>query len=291
MNFYQKLKNIVYGKNINDKLIPINIHEYLFTLKNNDTRPQFVIPSMPVRNFNNLHQKNVKFPKVTSLIKDENKAIALHFFANHELLAIEIMATCLLLFPDTTEYISFKKGIIQTLSDEQKHFNLYVTQMNQYGMEFGDIKYNFYFWNFINEFKTPSEYSAIMSMTLEAANLDFAQYYKNQFESIDDFKISSILNTVLVDEISHVHLGVNYLHRKAKEIKKDLWSYYQEFLPFPLTPAKSKGTKFFSDLRLKSGLKNDFIYNLENYHGEFNIAIRKGWSNNNNESKRKNIKS
>ena len=56
----------------------------------------------------------------------------LHFFANHELLALELMAVALLRFPDAPH--SFRRGIIETMKEEQKHLNLYIESMNRLGV-------------------------------------------------------------------------------------------------------------------------------------------------------------
>ena len=51
----------------------------------------------------------------------------LHFFANHELLATELMALVLLKFPDAPA--AFRKGVLETLKDEQEHTRLYIERM------------------------------------------------------------------------------------------------------------------------------------------------------------------
>ena len=65
----------------------------------------------------------IKFPKPRSLHVPERRATALHFFANHELLAIEMMAAAILCLPTRNEMdLKAKKGLIATIADEQKHF-------------------------------------------------------------------------------------------------------------------------------------------------------------------------
>ena len=56
------------------------------------------------------------FPGIRHLEQDRERGRLLHFFANHELLATELMALVLLRFPDAPA--AFRKGVLQTLKDE-----------------------------------------------------------------------------------------------------------------------------------------------------------------------------
>lgn len=216
-----------------------------------------------------------RFPKGHFHLK-EKKALALHSFANHELLAVEMMAAALVIYPHhTPELIRFKKGVLSALRDEQKHFKLYVQQLNQLGYEFGDFKLNNFFWKQMKNLKTPSQYLATMSLTFEAANLDFAFEYKKIFEQLEDFETAKILNTVLEDEISHVGLGVHFLNKWRED--KSLVDYYQSLLPWPMTPARSKGKHFQPDLRSRAHFNDDFIKWLSDYQDDFNVTNRREW--------------
>src|SRR5690606_10733820 len=167
------------------------------------------LPSLPGRRgVLQFSEQKMKFPKSQRLNENEKKAMALHSFANHELLAIEMMAAAILVSPHKTDDdIKIKKGIFTALKDEQKHFKLYVNRLNELGFEFGDFPLNDFFWRQMPSIKSMGEYFAVMALTFEAANLDFAQYYKNVFLSFDDHKTAKILDIVLEDEISHVALG------------------------------------------------------------------------------------
>ena len=134
--------------------------------------------------------------------------MALHSFANHELLAIEMMAAALLIYPhEKEEQKRFKRGVLSALKDEQKHLGLYIARLNELGYEFGDFPLNDFFWRQMDKLKTPSQYAAVMALTFESANLDFAQFYAKIFRSFDDEKTASILDVVLKDELSHVGPG------------------------------------------------------------------------------------
>ena len=67
------------------------------------------------------------FPGVHRLEKEQERGRLLHFFANHELLATELMALALLRFPNAPA--AFRRGLLQTLRDEQAHTRLYMERM------------------------------------------------------------------------------------------------------------------------------------------------------------------
>src|SRR2546422_5443255 len=67
------------------------------------------------------------FPGVHRLENARERGRLLHFFANHELLATELMALVLLRFPDAPA--AFRRGVLQTLKDEQEHTLMYIRRM------------------------------------------------------------------------------------------------------------------------------------------------------------------
>src|SRR5262249_16518514 len=149
----------------------------------------------------------------------------------------------ILIYPHETEdHIRFKKGILTALKDEQKHLQLYIGRMNELGYEFGDFPLNDFFWRQMEKLKTPEQYSAVMALTLEAANLDFAQHYSKLFREMGDEKTANILDIVLEDEITHVAFGAHWMKRWKGD--RSLWDYFRECLPWPMTPARAKGIGF-----------------------------------------------
>src|SRR5882757_987758 len=76
------------------------------------------------------------FPGVHRLEREQERGRLLHFFANHELLATELMALALLRFPDAPA--AFRRGLLQTLKDEQAHTRLYMERMRECGIQFGE---------------------------------------------------------------------------------------------------------------------------------------------------------
>ncbi|EPZ51704.1 PF04305 family protein [Bacteriovorax sp. BAL6_X] len=221
--------------------------------------------------------EQLKFPKRGSFHLDEKKATALHFFANHELLAIEMMATALMYIPieDKSQYKRIASGLLQTIDDEIKHFNLYRKRMNDFGIDFGDLPVNDFFWRQMQKITSFEEYFAVMALTFEAANLDFAKFYRDIFQGVDDKKSAAILNVVYEDEISHVGFGVHWLNKWRNQ--SDLWEFYVQSLPDLLSPARAKGMIFDREGRVRTGMDDDFISRIENFKDEFIVTNRKEW--------------
>ncbi len=254
-------QQILLGEFLEDKLIDVNFEWSPYE--------SFALPFYPGRSgpIKFSHEKH-KFPKASRLGEPDKKAMAIHSFANHELLAIEMMAAALLIYPhETEEDIRFKRGIVTTIKDEQKHLTLYIKRLNELGYAFGDFALNDFFWRQMEKLETASQYTALMALTFEAANLDFAQYYSKIFKSLGDNETAAVLDLVLEDEISHVAFGAHWLKRWKQD--KTLWDYYRESLPYPLTPARGRGIEFDVELHRRAMSEDDFIKQLESYDDDY----------------------
>ena len=262
-------QEILSGENLENKLVNIDKIEFdnvnIWDTCNRPKRSQKY----------KFSTKNAKFPK-GHLFESEKKAMAIHSFANHELLAVEMMACALSIYPHhTPELKKFKYGVLSSLKDEQKHFRMYQKRLNELGFEFGDFEINDFFWKQMPNLKTPSQYLATMALTFEAANLDFAFYFENEFRNVEDHETADVLNEVLKDEISHVGFGVHFLDKWRED--KDLWVYYLSQLPYPMTPARAKGKIFRKEERRKANMPESFIQNVIEYKDDFKITERKEW--------------
>jgi hypothetical protein len=88
-----------------------------------------------------------------------------------------------------------------------------------------------------------------------------------------DEKTASILDTVLEDEITHVAFGSHWLKRWRQD--KDLWQYYVDSLPWPMTPARGKGIGFDPVVHQKAVGDEDFVQRRANYNDDFRVTRRK----------------
>lgn len=270
MNHREYARLLLEGPQLEDKLTSSKGLEFIVS------KDEYELIANPGRTerlkFDN---EQTKFPRAASFIHEERRGLALHFFANHELLAIEMMAAALLIYPDTPELMPFKKGLIKTIQDEQKHLKLYLNRMKDFKVELGDFPLNDFFWRSMEKLKTPSHFYSAMALTFESANLDFAQYYEKCFAEVEDFETAKIMRIVFEDEISHVALGAHWLNQWRAD--KDLWNYYKEHLPGVMTPARGKGIHFDRLSRVKAGLDENFINELDAFRDEFKVTNRKNW--------------
>ncbi len=183
------------------------------------------------------------------------------------------MCLALLKFESNPDLIAFKKSLINTIHDEQKHLKLYIQRIEDLGYEFGDFPLNDYFWSQSTQIQRPAQFSAMMSLTFEAANLDFSHHYMNEFEQIGDTQSAKVMKIVFDDEVNHVHLGLHFMN--SWKSRKKIWDYYVENLIFPLTPARSKGMYYQREFRELAGFNSEYITSLESFNDGYKITNRK----------------
>ena len=206
------------------------------------------------------HREKLRFRDVRHFHSEKERGLVLHFFANHELLALELMALALLKFPQAPE--KFRRGLVQTLKDEQEHVRLYQQRMQEIGVKFGEIPVGDFFWQAIGPMETPLDFVTGLSLTLEQANLDYAKHYAAIYRQLDDPETAAILERIYRDEIGHVKHGLTWF-RRWQESGLSEWEAYRRALRFPLGPARAKGIGFNRTGRLKAGLSADYIDELE----------------------------
>ena len=201
------------------------------------------------------------FPGLKNLEKDHERGKLLHFLANHELLATELMALVLLKFPDAPK--AFRLGVFQTLKEEQAHTLMYMRRMKECGIEFGSLGLNDYFWRMVSPMQEPLDFVSRLSLTFEQANLDFSKHYAGLFRQVGDTSTANVLEKIYLDEIDHVGHGLKWF-KKWKKAELSDWNAYKTQLNFPLVPAKAKGVAPFNkEGRIAAGLDEDFIKHLQ----------------------------
>jgi uncharacterized ferritin-like protein (DUF455 family) len=200
-----------------------------------------------------------EFPGTRHLEQDPERGRLLHFFANHELLATELMALVLLKFPEAPA--AFRKGVLETLKDEQEHTRLYMERMKSCGIQFGSLPVSGYFWRAVSGMESPMDYVAGLSLTFEQANLDFARHFSACFGEIGDVDSARLLQKIYRDEIGHVAYGLKWFRRWKNPSESD-WEAFCRQLKFPLSPARAKGFSINVEGRRAAGLPLDFIEHL-----------------------------
>ena len=202
------------------------------------------------------------FPGLHRLEQERERGKLLHFFANHELLATELMALVLLKFPAAPA--AFRKGVLQTLKDEQEHTRLYRERIRACGIEFGELPVSGYFWRCVAPMEHPIDYVAGLCLTFEQANLDFAGHFARRFGQVGDAATAKLLGKIYRDEIGHVAYGLKWFRRWKNPDEND-WEAFCRTLKFPLSPQRAKGFSLNVEGRRAAGLDAQFIAELNVY--------------------------
>ncbi len=223
----------------------------------------FRVPDVPGRPEDlKISGKSIRsdFPGVNKLDDDRERGKMLHFLANHELLAAELMALVLLKFPDAPA--EYRRGVYESMREEQMHTLMYLRRMKECGISFGDLPLNDYFWKLVAPMSTPMDFVTRLNLTFEQANLDFSKHYATLFRQVGDTGTARVLEKIYLDEINHVGHGVKWFRKWKKQGETD-WNAYRKSLSFPLAPAKAKGiAPFNKEGRELAGLDQDFIEQL-----------------------------
>lgn len=214
------------------------------------------VPELPPRPSALARYGRAAFPSLKRLETPRGRAQALHFFANHELQAVELMALALLRFPDAPP--AFRREVATTLIDEQEHTRLYITRIEELGFAFGDLPLSDYLWRAMRSMRHPQDYVVHMSLTFEQANLDHSRHYQRAMQTIGDHLTAALLQRVYEDEIRHVKLGVRWFNRWRPAELSD-WRAYKKMLRPPTTPGRARGPIFDADGRQRAGLSPLFI--------------------------------
>ena len=252
-------ERILFGTTWEDKLIRLQRFE------DSDPGPPLATPPCPGRpeglRLDSWHgRQQVRFADVRRLNSEKDRGLVLHFFANHELLALELMALALLKFPEAPA--GFRRGLVQTLADEQEHLRLYRGRMEQVGVEFGEIPVSDFFWTAIAPMERPLDFVARLSLTLEQANLDYSVHYARIYRRLGDEATANILQRIYRDEIGHVKHGLSWFNR-WRDPELGEWEAYKRALRMPLSPARAKGIGFNREGRRQAGLSGRYIDELE----------------------------
>jgi uncharacterized ferritin-like protein (DUF455 family) len=210
-------------------------------------------PAMPIRpaGLELQSEGHAPFPSLNALKSEGARGALLHAFANHELLAIELMGMALLRFPDAPA--DYRLGLARTLCEEQDHLSLYLGRMQELGVELGDSPLSAYFWRAMSSLETPLEFVAAMNLTFEQANLDHALAFSRALEAVGDPETATILRRVHDEELGHVRHGLTWFDR-WRDTSVDRWDAYRKILPAPLSPNRAKGLEFSWESRDRVGL-------------------------------------
>ena len=254
MELRELAETVLFGQTLADKLI---IPDATQLRDERPGSPLARIPEFPARPAELAQRGRAEFPR--DFERDEERGRVLHFFANHELLAMELMALALLRFPDAPA--AWRRGIGGTLLEEAEHMRLYQQRMSELGVEFGALPVNGFFWDALKDMRSPLDFVTQMGLTFEQANLDYCVHYREAMRQVGDQATVDVLQRVYEDEIGHVQLGAQWFD-EWREPGLDQWDAYQQLLPPPLTAVRARGIGFDVEGRRRAGLEARFIEEL-----------------------------
>ena len=203
------------------------------------------------------------FPRPSAIGEPGPAAAVLHAFANHELLAMEVMALFLLRQPQAPT--AFRRGLARILAEEQIHFRLYLERMAALGLRFGELPVNRFLWDCVSDAADPTDLAARLGLTFEAANLDHALLWARAYRAVGDEETGAVLDRVYADEVGHVRHALHWF-RRGQPDGADLWERYRDGLRLPLSAERAKGEPFSAEARRQAGFDEPFIEALRLYH-------------------------
>ncbi|MCA9707195.1 MAG: DUF455 family protein [Myxococcales bacterium] len=206
--------------------------------------------------------ESLRLPPTEAWADPRVRGRLLHAFANHELLALELMALALLRFVDAPP--GFRRGVAQTLSEEQRHLRAYLGRMRALGVELGEQPLGGFFWRAMAPMPSPLDFVAHMALTFEQANLDFARHHAAGMRAVGDEDTARILDEVHADEVGHVKLGLVWFER-WRERGPSLFSAHRAALRAPLTLRRARGLGFDREGRRRAGLPAEYVEQLASF--------------------------
>lgn len=257
-------ERVLFSSSLDEKLRPCPLREDVPKTISFGSRPDWreIRPERPPGlGFARGSEPRPPLPSRAGLIDERRRGVLLHFFANHELLAAELMALALLKFPDAPA--AFRAGLASTLREEQRHTRWYLKRMRECGVELGEHPLSPYFWDVVSTMESPLDYVSRLSLTFEQANLDYARHYSGLLAEAGDDRSAAILRRIYEDEIGHVGYGLHWFRHWKTPGESD-WEALQKVLHFPLSPSRAKGnrTLFNAEGRRAAGFDEDYIGRL-----------------------------
>ncbi len=200
-----------------------------------------------------------RFPRVAELDHPDARARVLHSFANHELLAMELMALVLLRFPSAPR--PFRLGLAGVLADEQEHLRLYLGRLRSLGSGLGEHRVSPFFWSCLAHCTDPMSFVVGMSLGFEQANLDHSLFWLDAHRTVGDHDTAAVLQQVYDDEVRHVRHGLHWF-RRWRGPEEDDWDGFVARTAGPISPARARGPTYSVAAREACGLEPRFIREL-----------------------------
>ena len=201
-----------------------------------------------------------RLPRPGELSDPQSRIVCLRRFAHHELMAVELFAWALLLWPDAPPEL--RRGWCLALADEQRHCRMYLERLRAHGAGLGGEPLSDYFWKHASAIRVhergPAAFLAAIGLTLEQASLDFTLIFADGFRRGGDEESARVSEVIHADERRHVRLAAEWLGPLSPDGEDELTAYRRS-VPFPLGAARAKGRTFSAEARRASGLSEALI--------------------------------
>jgi uncharacterized ferritin-like protein (DUF455 family) len=218
------------------------------------------VPSRPANLQFAAPRTTPSMPHPLALSEEGKRAVAHHIMANHELQALEVMAWVLLAFPNAPA--EFRAGIARVMADEQRHTRMHMERASRLGLEFGELPVNCYIWKQTRTFDNLLDYIAVLPLVFEARNLDHSLELERAFLAVGDPRSAALMRRIHEDEIEHVSFGMHWL-KTLKNRTETEWEAFCAHLKWPMNAGKSYGDDFQREARLRSGMPEEFVSQVE----------------------------
>lgn len=218
-------------------------------------------PSRPVELQIASRGERLSIPSPRAVGDPEHRVRAIHAFANHELMALELMAWALLAYPEAP--VDFRRGLVDVLFDEQRHLRMYVNRIAALGARFGDLPVNDHFWRCAPSLTTPLKWACAMNLTFEQANLDHAPFWAAAFRDVGDEATAAIMDKIAADEEEHVAFGARLLLKESAG--RDPFEVYRDNLTHYNEPKRARGPEFRAEARIRAGLPASFVTQMAKF--------------------------
>ncbi len=209
-----------------------------------------------------VQERAERIPRPAALREASARAKLLHVFMHHEIQAAELSAWAILRFPDAPA--EFRRGLLGILDDEARHAQMYLGRVRELGSQYGDFAVRDWFWEKARHCTTPLQYTALMGLGFEGANIDHAARFERQLRDVNDERSADLVGQVGREEVSHVRFASRWFAEWTGEAEGDGPDYdrWCEALPPPLTPAVFKGDPVQVERRARAGLSRSFLGRL-----------------------------
>ncbi len=144
----------------------------------------------------------------------EGRVALLHALAHIELNAVNLAWDMAGRFGHEVADRRFIDDWVRVGDDEARHFLMLSDRLHELGAVYGDLPAHDGLWE-AAEATTDDVIPrlAVVPLVLEARGLDVCPEMIRRLEKVGDEESAAILRVILHDEISHVRIGVDWLHR------------------------------------------------------------------------------